>query len=227
MRPAGTNLGLLRMAETPRILVVEDDSLQYELYEDALSGYELSRAKGGRQALECLPVFRPHVILLDHILGKGDLGLDWLPELKAAMPHVPVIVVSGAIGVEEQLEALQGPRRALYCLRKPVDLPALHRAVETALHECGEEEIVRSFESLERSRRVDVEELLSRSTERLARQNEIPREVKAAADRPNISALARRFRVARRTIIRDLHELIRRGQLPPDAYPRWETEGDE
>lgn len=215
------------MAEKPRILVVEDDSLQYELYEDALADYELRRAKSGRQALDCLPTFRPHVILLDHILGKGDLGLDWLPELKAAMPHVPVIVVSGAIGVEEQLEALQGPRRALYCLRKPVDLPALHHAVETALHECGEEEIVRSFESLERSRRVDVADLLSRSTERLARQNEILREVKAAEERPNISALARRFHVARRTIIRDLNELIRRGQLPPDAYPKWETEGEE
>lgn len=215
------------MAETPRILVVEDDSLQYELYEDALAGFELRRAKSGRQALDCLPVFRPHVILLDHILGKGDLGLDWLPELKEAMPHVPVIVISGAIGVAEELEALQGPRRALYCLRKPVDLPALHRAVETALHECGEVEIVRSFESLERSRRVDVEDLLSRSTDRLARQNEILRELKDSDGRPNISALSRRFNVARRTIIRDLHELIRRGQLPAEAYPKWDTEGEE
>ncbi len=41
--------------------------------------------------------------------------------------------------------------------------------------------------------------------------------------RPNISALAREFRVARRTIIRDLQELIRRGQLKPEIYPEWEN----
>jgi len=41
--------------------------------------------------------------------------------------------------------------------------------------------------------------------------------------RPNISGLAREFKVARRTIIRDLQELIRRGQLKPETYPEWET----
>ena len=40
--------------------------------------------------------------------------------------------------------------------------------------------------------------------------------------RPNVSALARQFRVARRTIIRDFQELIRRGQLPPEIFPKWE-----
>jgi DeoR/GlpR family transcriptional regulator of sugar metabolism len=45
--------------------------------------------------------------------------------------------------------------------------------------------------------------------------------------RPNISALAREFRVARRTIIRDLQELIRRGQLNPEVYPEWEDESPE
>jgi predicted DNA-binding transcriptional regulator YafY len=44
-----------------------------------------------------------------------------------------------------------------------------------------------------------------------------------SAHRPNISALAREFKVARRTIIRDLQELIRRGQLPPEIYPDWEA----
>ncbi len=36
------------------------------------------------------------------------------------------------------MEALQGPRRAHYCLTKPVDIHALKRTVETALKECGE-----------------------------------------------------------------------------------------
>jgi DNA-binding NtrC family response regulator len=205
----------------PRILVIEDDDLQYEIYEDALADYELFRANSGREALAILPRCAPHLIVLDHILDDGDLGLDYLPELKEAMPHVPIIIVSGAMDVREQMEALQGPRRAHYYLAKPVDIHELQQTVTTALRECGETEIVRSFESLERSRRSDIQDLLSRSTDRLSRQNEILRLLKDANTRPNISALARRFNVARRTIIRDLHELIRRGQIPAEIYPKW------
>lgn len=214
--------------DKPRILIVEDDDLQAEIYEDALSDdFHLTRARTGREALDLLAKTAPHVIILDHILDDGDLGLDYLPELKEAMPHVPVVVISGAMEVGEQIEALQGPRRAHFCLSKPVDLDDLRNTLRTALHECGETEIVRSFESLERSRRADIHDLLSRSTDRLSRQNEILRLVRDSTSRPNISALARRFNVARRTIIRDLHELIRRGQIPAEVYPRWEGDGPE
>ncbi len=211
--------------DKPRILIIEDEDLQAEIYEDALADFQLSRARSGAEALAKLPKIAPHLILLDHILDDGDLGLEYLPELKEAMPHVPIVVISGAMDVQEQIDALQGPRRAHYCLAKPVDLDVLRRTVESALHECGELEIVRSFESLERSRRADIQDLLSRSTDRLSRQNEILRTTKDSTARPNISALARRFNVARRTIIRDLHELIRRGQLPAEVYPPWASEG--
>jgi DNA-binding transcriptional MocR family regulator len=45
--------------------------------------------------------------------------------------------------------------------------------------------------------------------------------------RPNISAFAREFGVARRTIIRDLQELIRRGELKAEVYPDWENPDPE
>ena len=166
---------------------------------------------------------QPDLILLDHILAQGEQGLAILPELKDLLPYVPVIVVSGALEVAQQMGALQGPRRAHYCLTKPVDLDELRRTIETALRECGETEIVRQFEALERSKRVDIADLLSRSTDRLSRQTEIKRRLVGATDRPNISALARQFKVARRTIIRDLHELIRRGELASDVYRPWEV----
>ena len=51
--------------------------------------------------------------------------------------------------------------------------------------------------------------------------------VQAARERPNISALSRQFKVARRTIIRDLQELIRRSEVPPEIYPKWETGEDD
>ena len=153
--------------------------------------------------------------------------MDYLGELKELVPYVPIIVVSGALEVHQQMTALQGPRRAHYCIAKPVDLNELTRTVETALKECGEEEIVRQFEALERSKRVDVQELLSRSTDRLSRQTQIRQKLAATDARPNISALARQFKVARRTIIRDLQELIRRGELGSEVYPKWQSSEED
>jgi DNA-binding NtrC family response regulator len=208
---------------TAKILIIEDDDLQYEIYEEALSKYQLHRANSGSEALAMLSKIQPDALILDHVLDKGELGLDFLPEFKQLLPFVPIIVVSGALEVHQQLEALQGPRRAHYCLTKPVDLRALKRTVETALKECGEHEVVRQFEALERSHRGDALELFSRSTDRLSRQNHIRERLLKTKERPNISALAREFGVARRTIIRDLQELIRRGQLKPEVYPEWEN----
>lgn len=204
-----------------RILIVEDDDLHYELYQEALSEYELSRATTASAALARLPKERPDLILLDHVLARREKGLAYLPEFKDLLPYVPIIVVSGALEAHQQIGALTGPRRAHYCLTKPVDLNELRRTVATALEQCGEAEIVRQFEALERSKRVDIQDLLSRSTDRLRRQTEIRKQLASTTERPNISALGRQFRVARRTIIRDLQELIRRGELPEEVYPRY------
>jgi len=209
-----------------RILIVEDDDFQYEIYEEALGAYEISRAVNASQALAVVSTNPPALVVLDHVLSDGDLGLTLLPQLKELLPHVPVIVASGALEVHQQINALQGPRRAHYCLPKPVDIRELRKMVETALKECGESEIVRQFEALERSKRIDALELLSRSTDRLARQNKILESLKNSTGRPNISAFAREFKVARRTIIRDLQELIRRGQLSPEVYPEWNAPDD-
>lgn len=209
----------------PHILVIEDDDLQYEIYEETLGHYRLTRTTTWRAALKGLPQDPPNVVILDHVLAEGELGLDFLPEFKQVLPHVPIIIVSGALEVKQQLAALQGPRRAHFCLPKPVDVHELKATIATALTECGDAEIVRQFEALERSRRVDANELLSRSTDRLSRQNKILATIGKSKERPNISAFAREFKVARRTIIRDLQELIRRGELSAAVYPEWEMPG--
>jgi DNA-binding NtrC family response regulator len=206
----------------PQILIIEDDDFQFEIYEEALAKYKLFRVTNGSEALAQLSRQPPDLVILDHVLSDGELGLDFLPEFKELLPFVPIIVVSGALEVHQQMKALQGPRRAHYCLPKPVDIHELKRTVEVALAECGQQEAVRQFEALERSKRVDALDLFSRSTDRLARQNRIRELIGGFKSRPNISELARQFGVARRTIIRDLQELIRRGQLSADVYPEWE-----
>jgi len=204
---------------TPTLLIIEDDDLQYELYEEALSRYGLARARSGSEALARLAELQPDALILDHVLDAGERGLDFLPGFKALLPHVPVIVVSGALEVRQQLAALQGPRRAHFCLPKPVDLVELQHTVATALAECGPTEVVRRFEALERSRRADAMELFSRSTDRLSRQHRLRQQLRDATERPSISALARQYGVARRTILRDLQEMIRRGEIEAGVYP--------
>ncbi|HWD19897.1 MAG TPA: response regulator [Verrucomicrobiae bacterium] len=206
-----------------KILIVEDDDLQYEIYEEALADYTLIRATTGSAALALIPREGPRLLILDHVLDKGELGLDFLPAFKELVPHVPIIMVSGALDAPQRFQALQGPRRAHFCLPKPLDIVDLKKTVEIALTECGERETLRQFEALERSRRVDAEELFSRSTDRLSRQTRLREMLSQAAQRPNISELARQFNVARRTIIRDLQELIRRDELPAAVYPEWEN----
>jgi DNA-binding response OmpR family regulator len=211
----------------PAILIIEDDDFQYEIYEEALAKFTLLRARNGSEALARIPREQPALLILDHVLSEGELGLSFLPAFKELVPFVPVIIVSGALEVQQQIKALQGPRRAHYCLAKPVDIHELKRTVQIALKECGESEVIRQFEALERSHRIDALELFSRSTDRLARQHRIRELIGKSSERPNISALAREFKVARRTIIRDLQELIRRGEVKPAVYPEWENPATE
>jgi hypothetical protein len=46
------------------------------------------------------------------------------------------------------------------------------------------------------------------------------------AGKPNITHLAVEFKVSRKTILRDLHDLIQRGQLDENVYPEWKQERD-
>jgi DNA-binding NtrC family response regulator len=206
------------------ILIVEDDPKQLKLYAKALRGYRLTCVSNGTEALAALAEVRPDLILLDHILGAGERGVEFLPKLKNAVAHVPIIVISGTLKLPEQIAALQGPRSAHYVLEKPVDLDELDRTVEIALTECGFGETVRSLQSLERAEKIDHSEPDRRFTERLARQHEILRRLRGTTDRPNISGLSREFTVSRKTIIRDLQDLIGRGQLLAALYPEWQRE---
>ena len=199
-----------------KILIVEDDDLQYEIYQEALGEYQLGRASSATEALAALAKEPPNLIILDHILDQGERGVEFLARFKELLPFVPIIIVSGVLGPAKQLEALQGPRRAHYFLKKPVDLDKLLKIVRIALQECGETEIIRQFHLLEQTKRSDIEALLSRSTDRLSRQTRLRQLLLESAPRPAIAELARRFKVARRTIRRDLSEMIRREELPSE-----------
>src|SRR6188768_3649525 len=110
---------------TASILIVEDDPVQLRLYSQALRGYRLTCVSSGTLALENIKGRTPDLIILDHVLDGAERGLDFLPRLKIAAPHVPVILISGSLNVKQQLAALSGPRAAHYALEKPVDIDEL------------------------------------------------------------------------------------------------------
>jgi DNA-binding NtrC family response regulator len=205
------------------ILIVEDDPQQIRLYSRALRGYRLTCVTTGTAAMAELKRQMPDVIVLDHILAGGERGTDFVPQLKQAAAHVPIIVISGTLDIQGKLKALQGPRAAHYVLEKPVDIDELEATVKSALDDCGFAQTVRELQSLERAEKIENNEPERRFTERLARQSELLKRLRVTEERPNISKLAAEYKVSRRTIIRDLTDLIQRGQLDAGIYPEWGT----
>jgi DNA-binding NtrC family response regulator len=209
------------------ILIVEDDPRQLRLYSRILRGYRVTCVSTATAALEELAGQPPDLVILDHVLAGGERGAEFLPRLKSIAAHVPVVMISGTLDLKAQLAALQGPDSAHYVLEKPVDPDELERVVRTAIDECGLGETVRSLQSLERAEKIEDTEPERRFTERLSRQHDLVKRLRGAEGRPNISLLARDYRVSRRTILRDLHDLIQRGQLDPGVCPEPSPENQE
>jgi len=205
------------------ILVVEDDPQHVRLYNKALRGFRVTTVATASAALKEIQTSIPDLILLDHILAEGEKGTEFIPRLKALAAHVPLIVISGTLDIEGQLSALSGPLSAQYVLRKPIQLEQLEQAVGRALTECGLGETVAMLKSLERAEKIESNEPERLFAERLARQHAILNQTRGTSERPNVSALARQFNVARKTIQRDLTDLVRRGQLDRSLYPEWNS----
>jgi DNA-binding NtrC family response regulator len=206
--------------------VIEDDPDQVLLYRKALKTFRLHSMETATRALCLLEEEIPDLIILDHLLSQAERGTDFLPALKDKAGHVPIILITGTLNVQSQLKALQGANSAHYLIEKPVDIDELRKVVGQALDECGIAETVRSIRSLERAEMIHTSEPERQFAERLARQHELLKKLRNGPtnnERANISALAREFRVSRRTIARDLQDLVTRGQLDPAVYPEEEV----
>ncbi len=200
------------------ILVIEDDPKQVRLYAKILAQYRLLAVDTGTAALKLLEQEFPDVIILDHQLANGEKGTEFLPLLKTDLAHVPVILVSGTLDIKGQLSALQGPFSAHYLLEKPVDVQVLRDTVAHALEDCGLAETVRSIRSLERAEMLNSKDPERVLAARLGRQVELLKRLRDGQT-ANVSRLAQELKVSRRTIARDIQELVQRGQLPPSVQP--------
>ena len=116
------------MAETRRVLVVEDEDAVGDVVADVLTdeGYDVRRARNGREALNVLVGWVPQVILLDLMMPEMD---GWAFRARqrqlATAAAVPVIVLSGA----REARARAAELGAVEALSKPFDLDEVIAAV--------------------------------------------------------------------------------------------------
>ncbi|CAG5000729.1 Response regulator rcp1 [Dyadobacter sp. CECT 9275] len=120
------------------ILLVDDDSDDQELFEDALNmvaeGIILKTAENGIEALKYLqmPAELPELVFLDLNMPLMN-GYDCLKELKASEPtrHIPVIIFSTSV-MEETVNAVYESGASLYAV-KPNSFAALKELLKRIL----------------------------------------------------------------------------------------------
>lgn len=103
----------------PPVLVVDDEpairnALRMIL---ELEGYDVRTAGSGPQALERVEEAAPRIVLLD-VQMPGMDGWQTLPRLKALIPELPVVIVSGVHHLSEQAAA----HHADASIAKPFDV---------------------------------------------------------------------------------------------------------
>lgn len=111
-----------------KILVIDDDLHIGNLLEELLtaSGYQVTRAYSGTEALLLLDTCCPDLILLDLML-PGLSGEEILPKIEG----IPVIVVSAKAGIDQKVDLLLGG--AADYVTKPFDTKELLARVAVQL----------------------------------------------------------------------------------------------
>ena len=117
-----------------RVLVVEDDPHQLEIYSTLLyyNGYEVREAASMYEAVDRIAQEKPDVILLDVMLPDAN-GLDaaLLMSRTPATADIPIVCMT-AYDVEPRRAQASG---CAELLQKPVDGAILVEAIDRALNE--------------------------------------------------------------------------------------------
>lgn len=115
------------------ILIIDDEAIMRESIAVYLedSGYTISEASDGHTGLERFATLEPDLVLLDLRMPGMD-GLEVLSEIGARDSDVPVIVVTGAGGMQDAVAALR--LGAFDFITKPIiDMAVLEHAVRRGL----------------------------------------------------------------------------------------------
>ena len=121
--------------QTTTVVVVEDDENIRDLLTALLTeeqSYHVLSASSGEGALHLLSTqaTRPHLLLLDYMLGPGMDGIELYDRFCASFgwEDIPALMVSAALP-EREVAA-----RRLIGVPKPFDLDALLTLIEETIH---------------------------------------------------------------------------------------------
>jgi two-component system response regulator HydG len=121
------------MAETGRILIVEDDDAQRKLLHSVLSadGWTVFQADGGQAAMKILDSDEEIDVILTDLFMPGADGRAVLNYATERRPEIPVIILTAQASIDSAVELLHAG--AHHYLEKPTKLPELRIVVQRAL----------------------------------------------------------------------------------------------
>ncbi|WP_051935389.1 hybrid sensor histidine kinase/response regulator [Deinococcus sp. YIM 77859] len=132
-----TGLAMPEPGQPLRVLHLEDNELDHELVVMSLDGelpwpLDIRRVEDEAGFLEALETFQPHLVLSDYALPSYD-GLSAFRAAHARSPHLPFIIVTGAMGEETAVDTLREGVTD-YILKQRLERlpPSVRRAVAEA-----------------------------------------------------------------------------------------------
>lgn len=114
------------MGLSKRVLLVEDAPFLRYAFSRLLrmQGYDVREANDGREALDCIGDYLPHLVLTDLMMPVMG-GVELIGHIRAdrRFDRVPIVAITA--DATEQAEQLARKAGAIDVITKPIDLPAL------------------------------------------------------------------------------------------------------
>lgn len=122
------------MQTLERIMVVEDDPDILDIFEMSLGmlgGFEVRLCENAIDAVNAVPLFKPHLIVLDVML-PGLSGPDALPRIRAQPEgdEIVIVMMTARISTQGKNEYLSlGADEVLFKPFEPTELPSALNAI--------------------------------------------------------------------------------------------------
>ncbi len=147
----------------PHILIVDDEPLVRRSLSEllTLSGYAVSTAGDGKEALELLKTYTADVVITDIKMPQMS-GIQLLKEIKSTNSDIPVILITGYGSIESAVEAMR--EGAYDYVTKPIVDTEIKIVIERLIKQRQlQEENIKLKEQLSISRRERFHNIVGKS----------------------------------------------------------------
>jgi DNA-binding response OmpR family regulator len=143
------------ISEQKRILIVEDEVAIQQVLSFFLkhNGFETLAVSNGQEAIQVIPEFLPHLIILD-LLMRPVSGWDVLHWLRSRQltPPLPVLVLSALVNLTEQVQGFE--EGAIEYITKPTQPSIIVERVRTILSMNAEQRLMLQHKRIDERRKV-------------------------------------------------------------------------